>query len=32
MEDIYKAELASKVPVIVYVSPNGARQRPPACT
>src|SRR6478672_13421829 len=25
MEDIYKAELASKVPVIVYVSPNGAR-------
>jgi len=24
MEDIYKAELASKVPVIVYVSPPGA--------
>jgi membrane-bound serine protease (ClpP class) len=25
MKDIYEAELASKVPVIVYVSPNGAR-------
>ena len=25
MEDIYKAELASPVPVIVYVSPDGAR-------
>ena len=25
MRDIYKRELASKVPVIVYVSPNGAR-------
>ena len=25
MEKIYKAELASKVPVIVYVSPEGAR-------
>ena len=25
MRDIYKAELASKVPVIVYVSPDGAR-------
>jgi membrane-bound serine protease (ClpP class) len=25
MKDIYQAELASKVPVIVYVSPDGAR-------
>jgi membrane-bound serine protease (ClpP class) len=25
MKDIYEAELASKVPVIVYVSPDGAR-------
>jgi len=25
MADIYKAELAAKVPVIVYVSPGGAR-------
>ncbi|HZM18399.1 MAG TPA: hypothetical protein VFB87_03200, partial [Gaiellaceae bacterium] len=25
MKDIYEAELASKVPVIVYVSPEGAR-------
>ncbi|MGZ4482337.1 MAG: hypothetical protein ACXVY5_09025, partial [Gaiellales bacterium] len=25
MQDIYEAELASSVPVIVYVSPNGAR-------
>ncbi|MFN2472069.1 MAG: nodulation protein NfeD [Gaiellaceae bacterium] len=25
MEDIYKAELASRVPVIVYVSPDGAK-------
>ena len=25
MRDIYKAELASKVPVIVYVAPDGAR-------
>ena len=25
MQDIYKAELASSVPVIVYVSPDGAR-------
>ncbi|MGE5691424.1 MAG: NfeD family protein [Pseudomonadota bacterium] len=25
MEDIYKAELASKIPVIVYVSPEGAQ-------